>query len=321
MSTLTLILVMTLIVAVLTAAATAVRTVSRIWLRHWAEHQIAGAGGGPGCDAPALERPHNFLLAAGTGIAVVVFALGALIAFRSTPSAVLQHLLLAVLLLLLVGQVVPRAVAQRWGTGLIPVLAPLLQVLDALFGPLLAFAGRAVRRFVTPSTPAPPAPTDPLEDLLREAEAEGIGEEGESEIISGVVEFGEKRVRDVMTPRERVTSVTSAMPREAIAQVVAASNYSRVPVFDAGGRVVLGVLHAFDVLLHPQDPLTALRPAAVAAADEPCGAVMRRMLREHRHLAVVERAGEVTGIVTLEDLMEELVGDIRDEHDEPGTSV
>jgi putative hemolysin len=230
---------------------------------------------------------------------------------------VLQQLLVAAVLLLLVGQVVPRALARRWGTALIPVLAPVLQVLDALFGPILGFAGRVARRFVTPAGPLTPEATDPLEDLLRDAQAEGIGEAGEAEIISGVVEFGEKRVGDVMTPRERVTAVSRGMPGDDIARIVATSAYSRVPVFSEGGEAVVGVLHAFDVLVHPHDPLNGLRGAAVARPDEPCGVVMRRMLREHRHMAIVQRAGVVTGIVTLEDLMEELVGDIRDEHDEP----
>jgi putative hemolysin len=317
MGTSTLSFLFALSVGLMTAAATSVRTVSWIWLRHWAERQIAGDIDQA---APALGRPHRYLLAAGTGIAAVVFSLGATLAFREDDWALVRAVGVATLLLLVFGQLVPRAIARRSATALIPALMPLLRALDALFGPILAFAARAVRPIVRHEQRARlPEPTDPLEDLLREAEAEGLGEAAESEIISGVVEFGEKRVGDVMTPRARVTSVSPAAEPSEVAQVVAASQYTRVPVLGPGPDDVAGIVHAFDVLLQPSEPLAHLRPCATARADEPCGVVMRRMMRERRHLAVVrDAASAVVGIVTLEDLVEELVGDIRDEHDEPG---
>jgi putative hemolysin len=319
-SALAITLLFSLLVAAMTAAATSVRSVSRIWLRHWAELQIAGDESQA---APALRKPHEYLLAAGTGIASAVFSLGAVLAFREDRAELVRALVIAALTLLLVGQVVPRAIARHWATSLVPVLAPLLKVLDALFGPILGFAARLVRPFLAQQiADRAPDPADPLEDLLREAEAEGIGEAGESEIISGVVEFGEKRVRDVMTPRTRVTSVALGMPAAAISEAIAKSNYTRIPVFGATDRDIAGVVHAFDVLEHPSEPLSTLRVAGSAGEDETCGVVMRRMLREHRHLAVVRGAdGGVAGIVTLEDLVEELVGDIHDEHDEPGSGT
>ena len=317
MGTSTVSLLFGLAVGLMTAAATSVRTVSWIWLRHWAERQIAGDTDQA---APALGRPHRYLLAAGTGIAAAVFSLGATLAFREDDWALVEALAAATLLLLVLGQLVPRAIARRSATTLIPALMPLLRVLDVLFGPILAFAARAVRPLVVGAVQARvPEPTDPLEDLLREAEAEGLGEAAESEIISGVVEFGEKRVGDVMTPRARVTSVAPDAAARDIAHVVAASQYTRVPVLGPGPGDAAGIVHAFDVLLHPEDPLRHLRPCALATVDDSCGVVMRRMMREHRHLAVVrDAAGAIVGIVTLEDLVEELVGDIRDEHDEPG---
>lgn len=317
MNSIALVLLLTLVVAAMTAAATAVRSVSRIWLRHWAERQIAGETDQA---APALGRPHQYLLAAGTGIAAVVFAMGAMLAFREDSARLVQLLVIAALFLLVGGQVLPRAIARRWATVCVPALMPMLKLLNILFGPILGFAARVVRPLIVRGGESPaPDPTDPLEDLLREAEMEGIGEASESEIISGVVEFGEKRVRDAMTPRARVTMVAASMHPNDLAQAVALSSYTRVPVVADDGREVLGVLHALDVLNHPREPLASLRPATVATPDEACGVVMRRMLRDHRHLAVVrDVGGDLVGIITLEDLVEELVGEIRDEHDEPG---
>lgn len=312
-------LVFALLVGGMTAAATSVRSVSWIWLRHWAEHQIAGEQDQAD---PVLARPHQYLLAAGTGIASIVFALGALIAFREDRSDLVRELAVATALLLVVGQLVPRAIARRWATSLIPALMPLLKALDALFSPILSAARRLVRPLVQPLIPGQLAqPADPLEDLLREAEMEGFGEAGESAIISGVADFGEKQVRDVMTKRENVTSVTSEMSASEITRIVAHSKYTRIPVFGPGAAELSGIVHAFDVLVHPDRPLDTLRATSTAAIDETCGVVMRRMLREGRHLAVLrEPAGDIVGIVTLEDLVEELVGDIRDEHDEPGAA-
>lgn len=318
MTTVSLTLLLALLVGCMTAAATAVRSVSRIWLRHWAERQI---GGDTDQAAPALGRPHKYLLAAGTGIAAAVFAIGALVALREDRAGLVGKLAVAALMLLVVGQLLPRAIARRWAPALVPALMPLLKMLDALFGPILGFAARAVRPMLkTGENAIAPEPTDPLEDLLREAELDGIGEAAESEIISDVVEFGHTRIGDVMRARAQVTFVTSAMPAGEVADTVARSNYTRIPVFAEAGEEVLGVVHAFDVLSHPEAPLATLRAAGTATPDELCGVVMRRMLRDHRHMTIVRDGGgtAVTGIVTLEDLVEELVGDIRDEHDEPG---
>lgn len=319
MSTLATTLLFTLVVGTLTAAATAVRSVSRIWLRHWAERHIAD-GADPA--APALRTPHDFVRAAATGIAAMAFALGAIIAFREDGAELMRELLAAAVALLVIGQVIPRAVARHWALVCAPVLVPLLRILDVFIGPILGFTGRMVRP-INARTPQGQSAvvSDPLEDLLREAEMEGIGAPAESEIISGVVEFGEKHVGAVMTPRARVTSVTRAMSDADIAAAVARSNYTRIPVFGDSDRDVTGVVHAFDVLEHPEQPLATLRTAASATEAEGCGAVMRRMLREHRHMAIVRTDdGRVAGIVTLEDLVEELVGDIHDEHDEPAAT-
>jgi CBS domain containing-hemolysin-like protein len=116
----------------------------------------------------------------------------------------MERLALATVLVLVIGQLVPRAIGRRWDTALIPVLVPGLRVVSIALAPLVA-AARAAARFVQSSSPATAPSThderDALEELLREGEMEGVGDAGESAIISGVVEFTEKRARDVMTPR------------------------------------------------------------------------------------------------------------------------
>jgi putative hemolysin len=316
-TTLALVLLLTLIVGWLTAAATSVRSVSRIWLRHWVEQKLAGA------DAAELylDRPQRWLFAAGTGIAATVFATGAAIGLRESLRGAIEHALIALLLLMVVGQLVPRAVARRWATPLAPLLMPVLRLLAWLCAPLFAFA--AVFTRATPVLAASEQDGhDSLEDLLREGELEGVGEASESAIISGVVEFGEKLALEVMTLRNDIVAVERAMPAAEIARIVSQSKYSRIPVYERDLDHIVGLVHSFDVLAHPEHPVGAPRRVALVRAATPCHELMRRMLREHVHLAIIQGVlGETLGLVTLEDLVEELVGDISDEHDEPQTAT
>ncbi len=309
-----LLLTLVFVVAWLTAAATAVRTVSRFWLRHWVEHKLAGSASAD----VSVARPSRLLLAAGTGVAAVTMAIGVVATLGATgPWDLVRTLAVAALLLLVLGQSVPRALARRWGMELVPVLLPMLHVLGLLVAPLLAFAEWMARALAHPA-PEPAADArDALEDLLREGELEGVGEAEESAIISGVVEFGVTRVRDVMTPRERIIAVDRAMPAGEIARLVARTALSRIPVIDGDLDHVLGMIHSFDVLERPHAPAARIRRVTEATPDQPCIDLMRAMLRERRHLAIVrDAAGRTIGLATLEDLVEELVGDIHDEHDD-----
>jgi len=308
-------LLLVAVVGVLTGAATALRSVSRIWLRHWAEQRQAGAG----TAALYLERPQRLLLAAGTGIAGTVFALGAVLGLHDGDDlpALVRALVVALLLLLLLGQLVPRAIAKRWPSETLPLLLPLLRVVERLSSPLASVALRVVEGWRGTPLAAPPSAAESLEDLLREGEIEGVGAASERAIISGVVEFGAKRVREVMTPRAEVVGVERGAAPDEVARVVSQSKFSRIPVYARTIDHIEGMLTSWDVIARPEAPLRELRPVAIAVPDEPCHLLMGRMLRERRHLAIVRGpAGETLGLVTLEDLVEEFVGDIQDEHDD-----
>jgi len=159
---------------------------------------------------------------------------------------------------------------------------------------------------------------DSIQDLLREGELEGIGERDEIAIISGVVEFSEKVVREVMTPRSEIFALPDGVDPHTMASQIAQSRYSRVPIYHGTLDDILGMLHAFDVIKANGETPAPLRPIAFSAPEAPCNELLFRMLRERLHLAIVrDQSGRTLGLVTLEDLLEELVGDIRDEHDEP----
>ena len=305
------------IVACLTAAATAVRSVSRIWLRHWAEQRLRGS---PSADL-YLERPQRLLLASATGVAVTVYVAGALIGSVGNVSVpvVGRRLAIFALVVLVAGQLIPRTIARRWPTTVLPVLLPILRAVEIGLAPFVVVA-RRVTTWLTPRSSAPvDTERDELEDLLREGELEGVGEKTEMAIISGVVHFGNKTVAEIMTPRSEVFAIDERVRGAELALRIAQSRYSRVPIYRETLDTVIGMVHAFDVLKDTSEEPVRLRPVAEAKTSARCNDFLFEMLRGRRHLAVVrDDAGRLAGIVTLEDLLEELVGDIRDEHDEPG---
>jgi putative hemolysin len=121
-----------------------------------------------------------------------------------------------------------------------------------------------------------------------------------------------------MTTRADVFALDESLPTDEMARRIAQSAFSRVPVFRDSLDHPVGMLHAFDVFVEAGQTRPALRPIAEAPATQPAGELLYALLRARRQLAIV-RAGDgtVAGLVTLEDLLEELVGEIRDEHDEP----
>jgi putative hemolysin len=311
------VLIVTLvIVAWLTASASAVRSVSRIWLRHWVEQRLRGAGAAE----MYLERPHRMLLAASTGVSLTVFAAGLLVGSSGEPGWETVSTLFVYSLSMLIGaQLVPRAVARRWPTVLIPILLPPVRALDVVLTPLLGVVRRLTGERGASDDRTREEEADALQELLREGEIEGVGERAEIAIINSVVQFGERRLADVMTPRSDVFALDASIPADEVARRVAQSGFSRVPLYAGDLDHIVGMIHAFDILKHAGNgEAPALRPVATARASAGCNDQLIRMLRERRHLSVVtDDAGRTLGIVTLEDLLEELVGEITDAHDEP----
>jgi putative hemolysin len=121
-----------------------------------------------------------------------------------------------------------------------------------------------------------------------------------------------------MTPRGEVFALDAATPPDELARRIAQAAYSRVPIYRGTLDDVVGMVHVFDVLKAAGEQVPPIRPVAFAAATSRCNDLLFAMLRARNHLAIVRGdGGHTVGIVTLEDLLEELVGDIRDEHDEP----
>ena len=322
-----IILSTTLVVALLTAGATAVRAVNRLWLRSWIERDEDEDSES---SLRFVEHPKRLLLTAGTGVALVVFLAGAGLALLNSgdPWGLLRDAVVLALVVLTFGQLLPRAVARRWAPRLVPVFVPMLRAIAIVLTPVRLAARRIARliarRFAPHSTAradASDATREGLEELLQDGTLDGLDASEEIAIISGVVQLSGKKAVDIMTARGNIFALDESLPQDEMARRIAESGFSRVPVYRGSLDHPVGMLHAFDVFVVAGQGRPTLRPIAEADSLKPAGDLLYDMLRARRQMAIVRGADSgVVGLITLEDLLEELVGEIRDEHDEPASS-
>jgi putative hemolysin len=214
------------------------------------------------------------------------------------------------------GEAVARALALP-ARGLAIALAPV----GRLAGAVPRALGLGPGRFALP-----PPPLDELERALAEhAQARG-GRSGQStsELIHRVFEFRDKVARDVMVPRTDVVAVDLETPVAELLTLLAERGHSRLPVFRGSLEQVVGTLHVRDLvplLQHPELIVLAdlVRPACFVPWSKPIDELLREMQRRHLHMAVVvDEFGGVMGLCTLEDVLEEIVGEIGDEFESGG---
>ncbi len=169
--------------------------------------------------------------------------------------------------------------------------------------------------------------TEHIEALITAGAEEGILEEEDRKLIHSVVAFGDKSVREVMTPRPSIVAISVDKSLEDLRQLVIHEQYSRIPVYEETFDNIIGFVHVRDMFeLDPEDrqakPLRDLmRPIPLVPETKPVTGLLREMQNEGSHMViVVDEYGSTAGLATMEDLVEEILGEIRDEH-EPGRDV
>jgi putative hemolysin len=163
--------------------------------------------------------------------------------------------------------------------------------------------------------------------LVREGAAEGTVEDAEKDLIRNVFTFTDRAVRSVMTPRTQIVAVDIETPAPEVLRTIADSGFSRFPVYQDSLDHIVGVLYVKDLLHAWGEPASLdlralLRPPLHVLESQRATAVFQ-FLKQHRSALalVLDEYGQVAGVVTLEDLLEELVGDISDEYDEAGEAI
>ena len=283
------------------------------------------------------DRP-RFRFTLGAAIQILQVGVSVLItsiAFLLVPETrfIVVAFVAGVVLVLVFRQLLPRLLARNPERTLLltlPVLQPFYRVLSIF---RLPFARgrerRAEARIEAATTEAADADDSneaDIQALIDVGEEEGIIEEQEGELIQTIIEFGDRRVNEVMTPRTDVVAVPlTATVREARDRVIE-SKYSRLPVYREQIDNVEGIIYVRDLLAcwaegrEDESIATLLRPAHFVPETKPIAELLAEMQKTHVQLAMVtDEYGGVEGLVTVEDILEEIVGEIEDEdteHDE-----
>jgi len=171
----------------------------------------------------------------------------------------------------------------------------------------------------------PESPAEAVDALIEAGQEEGIIQEGDRDLIQSVVEFSGKTVRDAMRPRPAMFAVPINTTVEKFIEMLRTKHYSRVPVYEGSVHSIKGIVYAQDVLqvsdseAHARTLDTLMRRDVYFVPESKLGSdLLREMQKQNIRMAiVVDEYGGVAGLVTIEDLVEEIVGEIRDEHDKP----
>jgi len=244
---------------------------------------------------------------------------------RPTLEEVVQALLTVALVVVFCTQLVPFLLFQRtrgeWVVRLIWVVRALLYLafpLVLLVSLLISIASLAEE----PVTEEEETAGD-VEALLEAGEEEGILEESDRDLVRSAVEFGDKFVRDVMTPRPQIFAVQESITLESFLEQLKEHNYSRVPVYSGTLDAITGIAFAHDLLqISDEEAKTRTvasiqRPVALVPETKRGYELLKEMQREKQHMRmVIDEYGEVAGLVTIEDLLEQIVGNIGDEHED-----
>lgn len=221
--------------------------------------------------------------------------------------------------------IVPQIVYRKSsGRGLLP-LVPLFRAGAVLIRPLtwaLEFVQSLFELGGGQKAEEASTPEEHIEALMTAGEEEGIIEKGDRELIQSVVAFGDKTVREVMTPRPKIVAIRQDATLEELRQLVIDVQFSRIPVCDADIDTITGFVHVRDVFEVDEEQRATrrvreiMRPIRPVPETKPVNELLREMQEEGAHMAVVvDEYGSTAGIVTLEDMVEEIVGEIHDEHE------
>lgn len=263
---------------------------------------------------------NNIVNIASTSIATLFFT--NLLKGNSDLGATVSTIVMTVIVLIF-GEVTPKTVAKEKAEKFVIYVTPIIKFFIVLFTPLnLFFRGwKLLLKKLFGLGSVDTVTEEELKTYVDEAHTGGEIDENESELIRSSIEFDDIDVGDILVPRVDVEAVDKYAPLKEIEQVFNSTNFSRLPVYIGDIDNIVGVIHHRDFENARKRNLkslrTVLKPVPVVSPDTKISKLLKILQKNKTHLAVViDEFGGTEGIVTLEDILEELVGEIWDEHDE-----
>jgi len=279
------------------AVGAAAATVSQLELTRWVAYKLRGSAAAAG----PLHNPGRVLATANTittlGVLLAAGAVPALLAETTATFLGVFTITVGVPLFIGAAYLVPRVMGRRWAEPLVARAVPWMERAGKVLAPFIP------RREASTRTT--------LAALLSTAPADALAGTDEMAVVSGVLAFADRPVRELMTPRTAIVALPEGMLAAEAAHVMQQSGFSRYPVYRGSLDQVIGVAHTLDLLsCQPDDPVP-VRPPVTVPGTMHAADLMLEMQRGGRHLAVVlDEFGGTAGLITFEDLLKELVGEL-----------
>ncbi len=229
---------------------------------------------------------------------------------------------------LIFGEISPKSIAKESPEKFAMFSAPILNVFVKLLTPFNFLFGqwKKLLSLVIKSSDDSGITEEELLSIVDEAKEDGGIDEQESMLIHSALEFTEQEVIDILTPKINITAVSTEATKEEIAAVFAETAYSRLPLYEDTIDHIVGIIYHKDFyndVYHTDKAITEIiRPTLYVPKTKKISVLLKELQQKKLHFAVVlDEFGGTIGIITLEDILEELVGEIWDEHDEVGSEI
>lgn len=249
-----------------------------------------------------------------------IFFIGIFKGNQDTATTVSTVVLTVVILIF--GEISPKSIAKESPEKFAMFSAPIISSIMFVFAPL-TFVFRQWKKLLShifKSEDDTGITEEELISIIEEAEEDGNFEKSETDLIKSAIEFNELEVGDIFTPRIDITAIKSEATYDEILEVFKSSGYSRLPVYNDDLDNITGILYYKDFFTHDvkdKGIASILKPVIFVTKNRNVNELMKELQEKKLHLAVVtDEYGSCAGIVTLEDILEEIVGDIWDEHDD-----
>ena len=307
--------------AFFSSSETAITAVSKVRIKAMADNNSSSA-------KTALKLINNFdrsittILVGNNIVNIALSSFSTLLAMHIGVPVIVMTLLVTVTVILF-GEVIPKALAKEFCESFTLKISAPLRFIDILLTPisaLFALISRGITKMFAKSE-EPSVTEDDLIDIIEDMEEEGALDSDESRLLYSAFEFGEVSVVDILTDRRDILSINVALSDEDILEVVKTSPYSRIPVYRGDIDNVIGILRTREFLESyvkgdSPDIMTLLDTPLFVSPETKIDELLSEMKRLRKHIALVKtRSGRVIGLVTMEDMLEELVGEIWDEND------